>query len=250
MNQLELLFATSSAERTILKERRAGYPYSVTAPINRAGTAELTLQSISGGLYGGETLSQRIEMSCHARAKLIQPTATTVRRANNIDPAHQTIALQAGPHSNLAYLARPLIMMPGAKLVQNWWITLYPQACITLFDGFLSHSPGDARPDWHFTSRLTACNALGRLLAAERINIRGTALKHFTAFGKFWCFGRSPPAALPRLPKAQIGASALPGNAGFTIALAALDGGTLCEAMEQISPLLVPPPVCRHAPHS
>ncbi|MDE1897331.1 MAG: urease accessory protein UreD, partial [Rhodospirillales bacterium] len=106
--------------RTILAERRVLYPYAITAPINRVGVAELTLQSVSGGIYGGETLNQRIEVSKNATAKLIQPAATTVRR----NKASQNIQITTGENASLLYLTRPLIMFSGSAFRQSWSITL------------------------------------------------------------------------------------------------------------------------------
>ena len=221
--------------RTILAERRVLYPYAITAPINRAGVAELTLQSISGGIYGGETLSQRIDVSENASAKLIQPAATTVRRNN----ACQNIQLTTGENASLLYLTRPLIMVSGSALRQNWTITLAPGAAVILFDGFLAHTPDST---WHFTSRLTARTPTGKLLATERMETSGHHLTAYKAFGKFWCFGQPLPA-LPDMPETQTGISALPNHAGFTIALAAPTGGALCAAMEQITQSLTLKPL-------
>lgn len=226
MSQLALRF-TQRNGRTILAERRVLYPYAITAPINRAGMAELTLQSISGGIYGGETLSQRIEVSENASVKLIQPAATTVRRNN----ACQNIQLTAGENATLFYLTRPLIMFPGSALRQSWSITIGPGARIVLFDGFLSRTP---ETEWHLTTRLTVHAPTGKLLTAERMELNGAAQKSFTAFGKFWCFGHPMPPCLPAQPETATGITALPNNAGFTIALAAQTGGALCAAVAQI----------------
>ncbi|MDE2319861.1 MAG: urease accessory protein UreD [Rhodospirillales bacterium] len=236
MTQLALRFTYRNG-RAILAERRVLYPYAITAPINRAGAAELTLQSISGGIYGGETLSQNVEVSEGARAKLIQPAATTVRR-KTAGPARQTIMLEAGKNASLTYFTRPLIMLPGSALAQNWNILLAPGAQILLFDGFLSHAEG---ADWHFSSRLTARATSGHLLATERMEVHKADLEHFTAYGKFWCFGQPLPSSLPAQPEIETGITTLANNAGFTIALAAKTGGALCAAMEKFEKILSQP---------
>ena len=243
--QLDLCFARSSAGRTMLAERRASYPYGITAPIARPdGAAQLTLQSISGGLYGGERVSQHIRLREGASARLIQPAATTVRRKAEAGPARQSIRLEAGAGARLIYATRPLIMLPGAALIQSWEIILSPGARIMFWDGFLSHSPTGEMPDWSLTSRVTARTPEGKLLAAERMAVEGASLGQgfqgmqggFSAFGKFWCFGGTAPLGEFDCGTAAIrtGHTALPGEAGFTIALAAPDGGTLTAAMEQI----------------
>jgi urease accessory protein len=246
MTQLELCFATGSAGRTMLAERRACYPYSITAPIAQlGGTARLTLQSISGGLYGGETVSQHIKLREGASARLVQPAATTVRRRAETGPARQNIVLEAGPDARLIYATRPLIMLPGSALIQNWRIILAPGARVMFWDGFVSHSPKGAAPDWSLTSRITARATEGKLLAAERMVVEGSALGKnfqgmtgpFSAFGKFWCLGPdiAPAEILAQgLQNIRTGLTMLPSAAGFAIALAAPDGGTLSAAMEQI----------------
>ncbi len=246
--QLDLSFAPGSRGRTILAERRASYPYSITAPIIQAdGTARLTLQSISGGLYGGETLSQHVRLGAGASARLVQPAATTVRRRAQAGPARQSIRLEAGAGARLIYATRPLIMLPGSALRQDWEISLAPGALVVLWDGFVSHSPKGEAPDWSLTSRLTARTAEGKLLAAERMAVDGVSLGNgfqgmagsFSAFGKFWglglAAGLAPAERLLRgLDNIRTGITTLPGSAGFTIALAAQDGGALSAAMEKI----------------
>ncbi len=96
--QLDLCFARSSAGRTRLAERRASYPYSITAPIAPPdGTAQLTLQSISGGLYGGENVSQHIRLRDGASARLMQPAATTVRRRAEAGPRGRASGWKPAP---------------------------------------------------------------------------------------------------------------------------------------------------------
>ncbi|MDE2240117.1 MAG: urease accessory protein UreD, partial [Rhodospirillales bacterium] len=228
MNQLALRFAPSGGGRTILTERRAGYPFSVTAPISRKdGAAQLTLQSISGGLYGGERITQHIHVRAGASARLVQPAATTVRRTAN-GPARQSIRLEAGENAALVYTARPLIMLPGAALVQDWEIILAHGARIIFWDAFVSHSPKGDVPDWSLTSRVNLRAANGNLLAAERIAVKGAELGegfqgvsgNFSAFGKFWCLG---PGAVENpvrdLETIQTGFTRLPGETGCVIAL-------------------------------
>lgn len=235
MSQLTLRF-TQRNGRTILAERRVLYPYAITAPINRAGMAELTLQSVSGGIYGGETLCQSIDVSENASAKLIQPAATSIRRKHT-EAAIQNIALRAEQNANLVYLTRPLIMFPGAALTQSWAIILAPGARIILFDGFLPRLP---QSDWQLSTRLSVHTTAGKLLAAERMEVNGATLKNPAAFGKFWCLGQPMPPRLPAQPETETGLTALPNNAGFTIAIAAPSGGALCAAMAQILTTVTP----------
>ena len=236
MTQLALCFAPDGAGRTLLVERRAAYPYSVTAPIMQpGGIAQLTLQSISGGLYGGEHLSQHIHVRAGASARLLQPAATTVRRTAT-GHSRQSINLNVGENAFLVYAARPLIMLPGAALAQDWNITIAPGARVMFCDGFVSHSPRGEAPSWFLASRVTIRGANGALLASERMAINGLE-GGFTAFGKFWSLGHGAsgtPPILPELQNIRGGITTLPNQQGFVIALAAPNGGALCAAMEQI----------------
>lgn len=240
MTQLALNFARNAAGQTILAQRRISYPYAITAPLRGPeGEARLILQSISGGLYGGETLSQILNLSENAQARLTQPAATTVRRrVNAASPAaHQIISLQAAPRASLIYATRPLIFLPGAALVQEWDISLSPDARILFFDGFLGHNPNGNAQIWSFNSRIIVRGESGKPRAIEKMQINSGQIDRmaYRAFGKFWCLGDWPlpaPAALPEFPAVSSGISALPGQAGFTIALAAQTGGALCAAMD------------------
>jgi urease accessory protein len=229
--------------RTILAERRVLYPYAITAPINRAGVAELTLQSISGGLYGGEHVAQHIHLRPGAAARLVQPAATTVRRRAATGPARQTISLKAEENTTLVYATRPLIMLPDAALEQNWEITTSPGARIMFWDGFASHNPKGEKPEWSLTSRVSVRGPDGKLLATERMAVDGTTLANelqgmagrFSAFGKIWCLGFTPGQTMPDISsQASFGQTLLPNNVGFAIALAAADGGALCAALQEI----------------
>lgn len=248
MTQLELCFAPDGAGRTRLVERRAGYPYSVTAPIMQpGGVAQLTLQSISGGLYGGEHVGQSIKLREGASVHLVQPAATTVRRSAAAGPALQHIRLEAGASARLIYAMRPLIMLPGAILWQDWEIMISASAKLLFWDGFVSHSPNGKRPDWSLVSRVTVHRDNGKRLASERMNVDGSALGigfqgtpgAFNAFGKFWCLGHPPGGLklnmiLAGLENVSAGITSLPAEAGFTIALAAVDGGALSAAMDSV----------------
>ena len=223
--QLSLRFAPGADGRTRLTQRLAGYPYAITAPHARTGRlARLTLQSISGGLHGDETLAQHITLAPGAHAHLLQPAATAVRRQGDAAPAHQTIRLEIGAGASLIYETRPLIMLPGAALIQAWDITLGQGAKLLLADGFLSHTPQGGAADWQLTTSLRARNADGRLLAAEHMAPRASPL----ACAKLWGFGidlsglKLPPGA---------GCSALAHHAGHVIALAGSPAGPLCAAL-------------------
>jgi urease accessory protein len=256
--QLDLAFAPGSAGRTQLIRRHIAYPYHAAAPVpDAAGVSRLVLQSVSGGLYGGERLVQHIRVEAGARAAILQPAATVVRRMAEGNGARQTIRLTVAAGAQLAYLARPIILFPGSSLEQDIAVSIAPGGRLLLRDGFLDHQPGSRGRDWRFASRVTLRSPDGRLLAAERMTLGravfdssrpGVAGIH-RAFGKLWLLGATnkertdlPPriqADWPSEGAVYAAASALPGDCGLVIALAAVDGGALDAAIDRMTTLLL-----------
>lgn len=255
--QLDLVFAPGSAGRTQLIRRHIAYPYHAAAPVpDTAGVSRLVLQSVSGGLYGGERLSQNIRVKSGARVALVQPAATVVRRMAEGDVARQMIRLTVEADGQLAYLARPLILFPGSALEQDIAVTLAPGGRLLLRDGFLDHQPGSRGRDWRFVSRVSLRAPDGRLLAAERLTLGravldaerpGVTAAH-RAFGKLWLLGATEaereilPARIqaewPPESAVYAAASLLPGACGLVIAFAAVDGGALDAAIDRMTSLL------------
>lgn len=256
--QLDLAFTPGSAGRTQLTRRHIAYPYHAAAPVSdAAGVSRLVLQSVSGGLYGGERLGQRVRVESGARATLVQPAATVVRRMAEGIVARQTIDLTVAAGAQLAYLARPLILFPGSSLEQDILVTIAAGGRLLLRDGFLDHQPGARGRDWRFASRVSLRSPDGRLLAAERMRLGravldagrpGVAGAH-RAFGKLWLLGATAEEGAVLPPRIQAdwppdgpvyaAASALPGNCGLVIALAAADGGALDAGMDRMTTLLL-----------
>lgn len=253
--QLDLTFAAGTAGRTQLIRRHIAYPYHAAAPVpDETGVARLVLQSVSGGLYGGERLGQRMCVETGARAALVQPAASVVRRMSEGASARQAIRLEVAPGAWLAYLARPLIFMPGGALEQRIEIVLAPGGRLLLRDGFLDHQPGDPGREWRFRSHVAVRAPEGRLLAAERLtlgrDILDAARPGLTgscrAFGKLWLLGAAPSLVASLSPQIEVergevyaAASALPGACGIALAIAAPDGGALDAAMERLTRLLL-----------
>ena len=256
--QLDLAFAPGSAGRTQLARRHIAYPYHAAAPVpDAAGVSRLVLQSVSGGLYGGERLVQRIRVEGGARAAILQPAATVVRRMAEDIVARQTIRLTVAAGAQLAYLTRPLILFPGSALEQDIGVIIAPGGRLLLRDGFLDHQPGARGRDWRFASRVTVRSPDGRLLAAERMTLGRAILDAgrpgvagaYRAFGKLWLLGATEEerAALPPRIQAEwppegavyAAACALPGESGLVIALAAADGGALDAGMDRVTALLL-----------
>lgn len=256
--QLDLVFIPGSAGRTQLARRHIAYPYHAAAPVpDAAGVARLVLQSVSGGLYGGERLAQRIRIEGGARAAILQPAATVVRRMTEGSAARQSIQITVESGAQLAYLARPLILFPGSCLEQDITVTVAPGGRLLLRDGFLDHQPAGRGRDWRLTSRIAVRSPQGRLLAAERTTLTRAVLESarpgvagaYRAFGKLWLLGATAAertawpgrihAAWAPEGAVYAAASALPGECGLVLALAAVDGGALDAGMERLTALLL-----------
>jgi urease accessory protein len=250
--QLDLSFEAAGG-RTVLARRRVGYPFHVTAPLRSAlPRAEVILQSVSGGLYGGDSLGQRIRAGPGAQAVLRMPSATTVHALRTGQAVRQSVALRADENASLFYLPRPLILFPGSALVQSMEIVPAGSATVMVRDGFLLHDPAGSPPGGRvLRSRLAVRDPAGRLIALDRMRIDDAMIRAggpgvagaFRAFGAVWLLRRLPPAsfrdlkaAVARLFSDDAGCyastTALRNDSGAVVRLAAIDGGGLDVALD------------------
>lgn len=265
--QLDLGFDVVGG-RTVLARRHVGYPFNVTAPLRtKEPRARIIVQSVSGGLYGGDTVEQIVRAAANAQVTVRLPSATVSHTTQTGAAARHGLTLIAGAGATLQYLPRPLILFPGSLVVQTTRITAAADATILVRDGFMLHDPPSvpAAPR-SLHSVLTARDAAGRLIALDRMRLADAMLAEaspgvtggFRAFGTIWLIRRLDPAAYLDLAAAMApllaaqaecyaAMSALRGNGGAVLRVAAADGGALDVALDvastRLGDLLAFPPV-------
>jgi urease accessory protein len=254
--QLDLAFARAADGRTVLVRRRAGYPYSITAPLaDGEARARLIVQSASGGLYGRESLVQRIHASADADVLLRFPAATVVHAARDARPTRQDVSLVATRGARLRYQPRPQILFPGAHLEQSMRVSVADDARVLLCDGFMLHDPpGSGAAPRLLVSHLLVTDEAGRRIAMDRVRADCAAIDAalpgaaggYRAFGSVWALGpldaqaalrcRQRVAAMfPEGCGVRAAASALARERGMVLRIAARDGGLLDAALERVA---------------
>ena len=236
--------------------------------------ADLVVQSASGGLYGGEQLAQRVDLDAGAQVALRFPSATVVHAARGQAAAQQAVVLQLGEGASLRYLQRPLILLPGARLVQTLQASVAAGAQLLWCEGVMLHTPAPpadapARPRAQaaegrsFDSRLSITDAAGRPRVIDRFCLDDAMLDAAVpgvtgsarAFGALWWLGSLPDGAAARCRAGvravqaggaglsagvSVGVSGLPHGMGLVLRVAARDGGDLAAALGTLLAMLAP----------
>jgi len=247
--QLDLSFALRGGQ-TVLARRHVSYPFHVGAPLRGV---EVFVQSVSGGLFGNDRIGQRIEVGTDGAAVVRMPSAQVVHGRRGKDAARQAIALQAAAGARLAYLPRPVILLPGSGLVQSLDVTLGEGARVLLQDGFLLHDPaGSPQAARFLDSRVTVQRACGRRVARDRMRVTDAMLDAaapgvaggYRAFGTVWLLQDMAAQAYGPL-RATLAAvvgqdvygamTKLREGSGALIRIAARDGGALDAALGAIT---------------
>jgi urease accessory protein len=119
---LDLRFARGTDGDTVLVERRQRFPLRLTVPFaldpGEPGMAFVYVQNPTGGIFGGDRLSLRVEAAEGALVHVTTPSATKVYRAET-EPAAQRLTFTVGPRAYVEYVPEPLIPFAGAKLEQE-----------------------------------------------------------------------------------------------------------------------------------
>jgi len=267
--QLRLHFVRAAGGRTVLAQRVVRYPHHITAPLAGRHDAVLVVQSASGGLYGGEQLQQQVLLGAGAQVELRFPSATVVHAVRQQPAVQQSVVLQVGEGAALCHLQRPLILLPGARLVQRLHASMAPAAHLLWCEGVTLHDPASpatqrvAPPPGptaarSIDSRLTITDAAGRPRVIDRFCIDEAKLSaavpgvtgSHRAFGALWWIGGLPNGAWPRWRAAvqalhaadtglSVAASTLPNDMGVVIRVAAADGGGLDAALQSLLGVVV-----------
>lgn len=252
--QLRLGFALAAGGRTVLARRQVRYPHHVTAPLGGHDDAVLVVQSASGGLYGGERLQQEVVLGAGAQVVLRFPSATVVHAARQQPAVQQAVHLQLGADASLQVLQRPLILLPGARLVQRLHASVAVGARLLWCEGVALHDPASPGPATQagrlFDNRLTVTDAAGRPRVVDRFCLDDAMLDAAVpgvtgghrAFGAVWWIGPLWEARLGRWRSAaqtvqaagrglSVAASSLPHGMGAVLRVAAPDAGALDAAL-------------------
>jgi urease accessory protein len=253
-SQLDLSFARLGRQ-TRLARRHVSYPFHVTAPLRPAGPqAQVVVQSVSGGFFGGEVIGQTIMVGAGGDASIEFPSAAVVHAAGGKEAPRQTVALQIGAGASLAYLPRPVILFPGSALAQVMDVTLGSGATLMMRDGFMMHDPqGMAPASRRLESRVTVKRDSGRILALDRMQVADAMIdaglpghtKGFRAFGSLWLIRELDVPALKTIvadafdadPACYVAITALRDGGGALVRVAARDGGSLDAAMSTLQGL-------------
>ncbi len=252
--QLDLSFEVA-AGRTVLARRHVSYPFNVTAPLQTgASSADVIVQSVSGGVYGGERLGQRLDAGEGAHVVIRMLSATVVHAARDGETARQTVSLRASEDASLSYLPRPLILFPSSVFLQVMEVTVAESATVMIRDGFLLHDPqtmGAGARD--LRAHLTVRKTTGALVAVDRMRIHDGVIdaaspgvtNTFRAFGAVWLIRRMDARACQAV-KAAIAClfsgrddcygstTALRDGGGAAVRVAAIDGGALDAILDAV----------------
>lgn len=250
---LDLSF-TASVAGTRARRRCVRYPYTIQAPLRGSGRqppCRLIVQSASGGLFGGESWRQRLVAEADSRAILTFPTATTVHAMRDGGEARVRVELVARERATLIYRARPLILFPTSRVVQDFRLKAEETATILLCDAFMSHDPwAGGAPFGRLATAIELCRPGGHLTALDRMAVDGALLQAglpglshgFEAFGTLFLArhmdGETARAWLEKLARLaeqtaglHVAGSPLRQQAGLVLRLAGRDGGALDAGM-------------------
>ncbi|MCB8877073.1 urease accessory protein UreD [Acidisoma silvae] len=247
---LDLTFETRAGQ-TVLARRHVTYPFFITAPLRGRGPdAEIVIQSISGGLFGGERVAQRVTLGSGATAIIRMPSATIVHDRRDKAAAQCAVSLQLADSARLDYLPRPTILLPGSMLVQSVDLTLGPGATALLQDSVLMHDPnGMPTASRALDNRISIQNSAGRLIARDRMMItdaNGEA-GPYRAFGTLWLVAEITKSRYKDIKflisshdwACYWGMTQLRADSGIMIRFAARDGGDLDSGMTRMREMLL-----------
>ncbi len=253
--RLEIGFARGPGGESYLGHQYAAYPFHICRARrvegDPPGMATLYLQSVSGGVYGGDRLETELVMDAGAQAH-VTTQASTVVHGMVVGEATQGVRIEAGPGALLEFMPDPLILFPHAKLETKLRILCDPSATVLIADAFMFHDPRETgAPFGILDSTLEVVEIGGALLARDRFRLDGATyaegrrgimggnLVHAT----FLVLDRARPAdvllaalrdALGSVPGVYAGASTLPRGCGVWARLLAADGAAAKAGLQAV----------------
>jgi len=247
----EFRFERNANGQTTLMHQYCEYPHHIVRPLYldpaRPDLPTLCLQSVSGGLFGGDRLSVYLEVGEDASVRLATQAATKAHRSDE-DRASSRVELSVGTGAYLEYVADPVILFPGARAATSTRVELAPGARVIVREAFLHHTPfeGPLQLFETYETELVVIGAEGEVLAVDRLQIGQPerrpelreVLRRFPAQGAVYVLdeslGEGAIAALRAAVPATgawAGATTLPSSCGAYVRVLARDGHTLREML-------------------
>ncbi|BDI30615.1 urease accessory protein UreD [Capsulimonas corticalis] len=171
---LSLTFGVNAQGLTCLREQSHRPPLQVVRAFRQPDGGVLThLHNVSGGVLGGDRLTQEFTLDAGAQVQLTTTSATRIYRAREGDAeALQTTRIQVGPNGILEYLPDTTIPFGGARYRQDTTIDLSDNAGLFWWETL---APGRAAQGEIFAYESVilraAIRANGREIAAEHLRL-------------------------------------------------------------------------------
>jgi urease accessory protein len=252
-SKLDLVFACDPSGKTYISRQYSEYPFHVCRPhyLDAAmpGMATLYFQSCAGGLFEDDVLACSIAAKANAAVHITSQASTIVHSSRRGRPARHSTVIHAGRNAIVEYLPDPTILFSHSRLETRLDVIVDATASVTASDSFILHDPdGENKPAASLTATVCAHGQDGKLLAMDRLSVRGEDLVPGTpgkmgvwsCHGMLMCFtGVVPPAelcqglrmAVAALPSVYCGVSTLPNNAGAWARFLSGDAASLRTAM-------------------
>lgn len=146
--RLELVFGCRDG-RTFLKHAYAEPPFRAGRCLEERGGAQFIMASSAPGIFGGDSLTQRIVVERGARVRLTSQSALQVHRSPVGDTAQLTSTYRVEDDAELRCEWDPLIPFAGSRLDQRIEIELAGRAVLVWSDAFMNGREGSGER-WAF----------------------------------------------------------------------------------------------------
>jgi urease accessory protein len=166
---------------SFVRRQDVRYPFHVCRPFRYDGDPRpmvtIYLQSCAGGIFDGDSLTQRISVEDGAMAHVTTQASTIIHETPD-HGASQIARLTAGQGTILEYLPDPLILFPRARFQSRLEVELDPTAIAILSDSFIWHDPAGAQRSFDNLQCETKISITGMgLVALDRYDVTGRELQ-------------------------------------------------------------------------
>lgn len=252
---LDLVFAGVGG-RTALTRRRYRWPLligRVFTDSSRPEMGSVTIQNAAGTLIPGDDVRQRIEVVNGGYAVVRGQGATTVAGIPGGKAAAEHTDVCVDASSRLTVDAAPRILTPYANYRQRTHVSVAPGGRAVLVDAVVLHPELGDEVFGSYESSVEVTGTEGRLLAldVQQLESMPRVRRAPTAFGSVYVLGAGLDIAMTALSQelealavltgdrtVYVGVSDLPNGAGWTVRIAASDGGVLRAAIRAVTVLL------------